>query len=682
MTHAQVDNNNDSFASTGSGDPIRGVLWTTNRHGGRDASLSMVAVQHEPNWMLDGAGSEFDEDAERPLPGAPPPPPPSHADDKGSAQPPQPLLSSLFSSTTLSRTRRAPRRTVSGDSALSLESVESFYSYGSNDRNSVLQQQQDEQPAEVSERLLPFTVTTTATTTPPQEVKPAETGSPSGRRGGKRRDYQLRVISSQGSTLVTSRGSDASEKENDADQVGNDGAADNAAAKDEVDSEGAPILRRIFRTFSWDGYDPSHLRGGPNSAANTTKKPSDGSDAGTSPLTNASPEDSWRDDRERMLAEIQLLRTQLEEKQTLLDKFEKNPQLVATLEQQVRSAAEEHVQLTDLVKELQKQIQTKDQELTAMRLESLSRGGFGSGGGASLSSDGESPGADKASAQANSADSIGLCTSSRWDSPEVRGGSAVATSTLVVSADEYKALQAASDTAMMRAGEMAHQLALARGDVDDLRERLNLTTERLQTTILESVEVKALNDALQAKVEWLEQQQQKYIAEGRTDSGSAPSSSVNGVPRTPSSRLGALLHRSPAKASSRIAPAASTSASHSSPGASSFMASNPLQRLQMLTGAPASPAPALVVESTSPAVASSAADGAGVEENGIGPTANGEPSVAADNDKEATARELIRLKQQVAQLQDEKAECLAALTEAHTQLAGLQQQGLLTSTDE
>jgi hypothetical protein len=102
----------------------------------------------------------------------------------------------------------------------------------------------------------------------------------------------------------------------------------------------------------------------------------------------------------------------------------------------------------------------------------------------------------------------------------------------------------------------------------------------------------------------------------------------------------------------------------------------------MLTGAPASPASTLVPESTSSTVASSAVDGAGVEENGIGPTTNGETNVAADNDNEATSRELIRLKQQVAQLQDEKAECLAALTDAHTHLAGLQQQGRSTTTEE
>jgi TolA-binding protein len=676
MTHAQVDggggNYNDSFTSTGSGsgnnDPIRGVLWTTHRHGGRDASLSMVSVQNEPNWMLDGAGSEFDEDSERPMPGAPAPPPSSNKDEKvGSA------LSSLFSSTTLSRTRRAPRRTVSGDSALSLESFESFYSYGSNDRSNIpqqLQQQDDERP-------LPFTVTATSTTeaTSKDAAAPSETGSPSGRRGGKRRDYQLRVISSQGSTLVTNR--DNSVNENDADKAAdNGGDAPSSGGKEGVDNDGAPMLRRIFRTFSWDGYDPNNLRGGGANAA--AYKPSDSSEAGTSPLTNSSTEDSWRDDRERMLAEIQLLRTQLEERQSLLDKFEKNPALVGTLEQQVRSAAEEHVQLTDLVKELQKQIQSKDQELTAMRLESLSRGGFGSG--ASHLSEGGSAETNNG-AHVPSADSIGLCTSSRWDSPEVRGGSAVASSTVVVSADEYKALQTASDTAMMRAGELAHQLALARGDVDDLRERLNLTTERFQTSILESVELKALNDAIQAKVEWLEQQHQQHIADGRTVSGSASSPSANGVPRTPSSRLGQLLQRSPAKVSSRIAPAASTSASsQASPGGwSSFLASNPLQRLQMLTGAPASPA-ALAPES--PTVASSAADEAGMGENGAGPTNNGESNLA---DNEALARELARLKLQVSQLQDEKAECLASLVEAHTQLAGLQQgedQERLSSTAE
>jgi TolA-binding protein len=412
MTHAQVDgggNYNDSFTSTGSGtsgnnDPIRGVLWTTHRHGGRDASLSMVSVQHEPNWMLDGAGSGFDEDSEWPMPGAPPPPPPtSNKDEKGNA--PQPLLSSLFSSTTLSRTRRAPRRTVSGDSALSLESFESFYSYGSNDRNDSVPQQQQQQ--QVVERPLPFTVTATLTSkaSSKEVAAPSETGSPSGRRGGKRRDYQLRVISSQGSTLVTNRGN----SENENEPVDNGGEAPSSGGKEGVDNDGAPMLRRIFRTFSWDGYDPNNLRGGGANAA--ASKPSDSSDAATSPLTNA----STGDDRERLLAEIQLLRTQLEERQSLLDKFEKNPVLVGTLEQQVRSAAEEHVQLTDLVKELQKQIQAKDQELTAMRLESLSRGGFGS-----ATPDGDSADTSNGT-HVPSADSIGLCTSSRWDSPEVRG---------------------------------------------------------------------------------------------------------------------------------------------------------------------------------------------------------------------------------------------------------------------
>jgi TolA-binding protein len=232
---------------------------------------------------------------------------------------------------------------------------------------------------------------------------------------------------------------------------------------------------------------------------------------------------------------------------------------------------------------------------------------------------------------------------------------------LSVSADEYRELKIAKDTAMMRAGELAHQLAQAQGDVDDLQERLELTSQRLQAASVESVELKSRNDDLQSKVQWLEKQVQELKGRSSSNHGKG------GVPRTPSSRLGQFLTRSSATKPSSIIPP------------------SPLYRLSILTGS--SP-----TSSSEPSLGTlpltSRADDAVLDSPsetcerlakpadcvGAADAATSEAVMEGIEDANtAMAAALLQLTQRVQRLEKEKAECLAALVESQNQVEFLLQ---------
>jgi predicted nucleic acid-binding Zn-ribbon protein len=430
-------------------------------------------------------------------------------------------------------------------------------------------------------------------------------------------------------------------------------------------------VRRIFRTISWDGFSVNPVASAPANLAH----PTSGAPAGPATPTS-SPEDVWTEERINLLGKVQELTKQLNTTKSQLAKFAADPNWVTTLEQQIQSAADEHREMTQLVESLRVQIKETNQELTVMRLESLERGQSSVSGEHPHSTNGRD---DVPNNQRPSIDptTFGWGTSSRWESPEVREFSS-ASRLISVPSDEYRGIQAAKDTALVRAGELAHQLAQAQSVVDDLQERLELTSQRLQKTTGDSAELKSQNDALQSKVIWLERQLSNLESKG-----SSSVSGKEGVPTSASSRLAQLLTRT-------------------SPGnTSSFSVSNPLHKLSILAGPSPTVSDSYVASLTSPnylslppiadygALASSTENYACTHyrvdnvdaivevASTATPDESGTPAQSDFSDANVMkqmAAELFKLKQQVLHLQDEKAECLRALVASQNHVECLLEQ--------
>ena len=362
-----------------------------------------------------------------------------------------------------------------------------------------------------------------------------------------------------------------------------------------VNGQPGSQFKRFLRSVSWDG----HERGGGMRPDPFSETPAD--------ATMQAGEAAWKDEKLILLKNIQQLTKQAEAANSQLKRVADDPNLVDKLTSQLSLSREDQVALQTQLEIMQGLLKERDQELTALRLESLER---------HLSTENAS-----------------FSTNPRWDRAEDHSSSAAVT----VSTEDYRSLHTQRDTAMLRAGELAHKLAQAQSQVDDLQERLSTTNLLLETLKAEASEWKSRFCKLEAL---MEEKNHKIVSSNNYGLSPVDDSSIVASVATQSRGIGGIFSR----------------------------ANDAKNFLSVET-------PTFIGYSTSGSIDSAPSSNFGCESEVVSSQSQVRIQCTQVEEQkgasEALAAELWKLKQQVLHLQEEKSACLSALVSSQNELATL-----------